>query len=517
MKKERTRNLMIASLLCLSLSANACQARIPDDAPATTEAPETRAPEIEATTPPADPTAEDTQPVVSTEEPSTANASTAEETSAEATMVVETSEPTTAVESTPEATKPEVTTAEETTPEETTTEPETTVSPETIGAEYLDRAVIRYLLSAEDELLSDLGFHLTADSDLTPAIGFDAIYSLPVKRPGHADTDAYLVDFAGDHGYVIVDDDFNLYAVRTEGDVSALAGYTDLCYAMTDGLIYMDGNTRMNADRAVTLHPTPKDGFYASRMYDNEGGILDTAVYIDSRYPEGYTLERKQVVDFEQLYLQKTLSVFYTQSGRSESGEGNCTLSAIYTCLDILGRTVLKDTALRPALDETITIDVVNDPNYPKYADDPSYIFKPYIDLPLVYSKIRDHVIRDYDYTEGVMPWVNETLFNEILDEYDCGMKAVNHYAWTYQESIIPALDAGLPVQFSIANTQDYGDHSISILGYEYWSLTRPVYKLNRVESLFFLTVADNWTTLAVGLDTNIEPVVGNIITFERK
>ena len=377
--------------------------------------------------------------------------------------------------------------------------------------------MISYLLSAEDDLLSDLGFHLTADPELTPAIGYDAIYTLPVKQPGHPDTDAYLVDLAGDNGYVIVDDDFNLYAVRTDGPVPALSEYSDLCYAMTDGLIYTDGDTRMNADRAITLHPTPKDRSYASRLYDDEGGILDTADYIGSRYPEGYTLERKNVVEYEHLYLQKTFSVFYTKSGRSESGEGNCTLSAVYTCLDILGHTILQDTALRPALDETVTIDVVTDPNYPKYADDPSYIFKPHIDLPLVYSKIREHVIRDYNYMEGVMPWVNETLFNQILDEYDCGMKAVNHYAWTYQEDIVPAIDAGLPVQFSIANTGDYGNHSISILGYEYWSLTRPVQKLNRVESLFFLTVADNWNTEAVGLDTNIQTVVGNIITFERK
>ena len=490
MKKRRTCNLMIASLLCLSLSANACQARTPDDAPVTTEASEIRAPEIETTTPSAAPTAEDTRPAASTDEDSTAEVSTEEATTNAET---ETQKPTTMVE--------------------------TTSAPGPIGSGYLDRSVINYLLSAEDDLLSDLGFRLAADPEFTPAIGYDAIYSLPVKRPGRADTDAYLVDFAGDNGYLIVDDDFNLYAVRTEGDVSALAGYTDLCYSMTDGLIYTDGDARMNADRALTLHPTPKDGSYVSRKngYDDEGGILDTADYIGSRYPEGYTLERQQVVEFERLYLQKTLSVFYTQFGRSESGEGNCTLSAVYTCLDILGHTILQDTALRPALDETVTIDVVNDPNYPKYANDPSYIFKPYIDLPLVYSKIREHVIRDYNYMEGVMPWVNDTLFNRILDEYDCGMKAVNHYAWTYQEDIIPAIDAGLPVQFSIANTEDYGNHSISILGYEYWALTRPVCKLNRVESLFFLIVADNWTTQAVGLDTNIKPVVGNIITFERK
>ena len=72
-------------------------------------------------------------------------------------------------------------------------------------------------------------------------------------------------------------------------------------------------------------------------------------------------------------------------------------------------------------------------------------------------------------------------------------------------------------MEAKVANTGDYGNHSISILGYEYWSLTRPVQKLNRVESLFFLTIADNWTTLAVGLDTNIQAVVGNIITFEPK
>ena len=377
--------------------------------------------------------------------------------------------------------------------------------------------MVNYVLSAEDDLLPDLGFSVTAAPEQTSAIGFDAIYALPVKQPGHDDTSAYLIDFYGPNGYMIVDDSFCLYAVQTAGDYDALAAYTDLCYAMTDGLIYTDGNMRMNADRALTLHPTPTNRRYASQKYDHEGGIISTSGYIASRYNGDYELDRSGLIDYSRLYQQYDLSVFYTKDGFGESGEGNCTPSAVFTCLDILGRSLLKDTALAAALEESVTIDVVNDPNYPKYADDPDYIFKPYIDLPLVYAQIREHLIRDYDYTEGAAPWVNAGLFNRILEEYSCDLKAVNHFAWTYQEDLIPSIDAGLPVQFSIANMKDYGDHSISVLGYEYWTQAYPVCRLNRIESLLFLTVADNWSNEAVSMDTNIQTIVGNIITFEQK
>ena len=220
----------------------------------------------------------------------------------------------------------------------------------------------------------------------------------------------------------------------------------------------------------------------------------------------------QKILEFKELHRQRDLSVFY-----SNGGEGNCTLSAVYTCLEILGRNKLYDTALLPALDETVTIDVVNDPNYPKYADDPNYIFQPYVELPLVYSKIRDRVVTTYDYLDGVHPWVNESLFNLILDEYECGMKAINHYAWTYQEDLIPAIDAGFPVQLSISFAETYGNHSISVIGYDYLTLTMPIGQLTNVDTLFFLTVSDNWNTVPVSLDTNIQTIVGNIITFETE
>ena len=521
MKKKRSHNLMIGGLLCLSLSVSACQNHATDVSPsisgeagilAPESTPETTSESVSVSS---STTADITETAFPAETgPFTTEAETFAETSPEATPE---SSPKMTTEISTEGTTEASTEAPTEAPTEVPTEAPTTAPSSEPGSEYLSVPAVSYVLSAEDDLLSELGYPVPAEPGLKTAIAFDAIYSLPVKQPGHEDTPAYLIDFYGPHGYLIVDDAFRLYAVQTEGDYAALAAYTDLCYAMTDGLIYTDGTMRMNADRAITLHPTPTNRRYSAQKYDHEGGIINTSSYISSRYKGGYEPDRFALIDFSRLYRQHDLSVFFTDDGYGESGEGNCTPSAVYTCLDILGRSLLKDTALASALDETTTIDVVNDPNYPKYADNPDYIFKPYIDLPLVYAKIREHLIRNYDYTEGTAPWVNETLFNLILEEYDCDLKAVNHYAWTYQETLIPAIDAGRPVQMSIANTKDYGDHSISVLGYEYWTQISPVCRLNHIESLFFLTVADNWDTQAVCMDTNIQAIVANIITFEQK
>lgn len=471
MNKKRTRNIMIAGLLCLSLSANACQSHPTDGTSAGTDEPVTRAPETTVSEPTA---AETTTSVVTqtTEVPET-------------TIVPETT------------TEPETTTVPE-----TTTEPETTAIP---GTEYRDISVVSYVLSGSDTLLTDLGYQL-------PVIDFDAIYRIAVKAPGSPESEGYLIDFTGENGYMIVDDDYMLLAWKTDGDYAALAGYTDLCYAMTDGLLYTADGIRMCMDRATTQTPTPSDHIYDGQLGRGEGEIVDLNAYVADRYSDRYMNVCQKILEFKELHRQRDLSVFY-----SNGGEGNCTLSAVYTCLEILGRNKLYDTALLPALDETVTIDVVNDPNYPKYADDPNYIFQPYVELPLVYSKIRDRVVTTYDYLDGVHPWVNESLFNLILDEYECGMKAINHYAWTYQEDLIPAIDAGFPVQLSISFAETYGNHSISVIGYDYLTLTMPIGQLTNVDTLFFLTVSDNWNTVPVSLDTNIQTIVGNIITFETE
>jgi hypothetical protein len=468
MRKKRARNIMIVGLLCLSLSANACQSRPVDGTSASSDEPVIIAPE------------------------------TTENNTGIHTTVAET--PETTQPGTTEVTAP--TETEALTEVETSTEPETTSIP---GLEYQEVPVVRYVLSGSDSLLSDLGFDL-------PDIDFDAIYPITVKAPDCPETEAYLIDFTGENGYVIVNDEYSLLAVMTNGDYSALAGYSDLCYAMTDGLLYTVDGIRMCMDRASTQTPTPSDRIYVGQESIGEGEIYNLEFYVSDRYSDRYTSSASKILEFEELHRQRDLSVY-----KSNGGEGNCTLAAVYTCLEILGRNILYDTALFPALSETVTIDVVNDPNYPKYADDPNYHIDPYVDLPLVYSQVRDVVVGTYNYLDGVFPWVNEILFNNILDKYECGMKAVNHYAWTYQEDLIPEIDAGLPVQMSITGAKCYASHSISVIGYEYLTSTTPVGQLTKVDTLFFLTIADNWNTSPVSLDTNIQTIVGNIITFEQK
>ncbi len=458
---------MIAGLLCLSLSANACHSQPTDGTSASSDELVTRAPE------------------------------NTENNTEQSTTVADATEPT--LSETPEVTEP----AEITTEPETSTEPETTSVP---GAKYLDISVVNYVLSGTDTLLLDLGFDL-------PEIDFDAIYPITVKAPGCPESNAYLIDFIGDNGYVIVNNEYSLLAVKTDGDYSALAGYSDLCYAMTDGLLYTIDGIRMVMDRSTTQTPTPSDHRYEGQLSIGEGEIIDLETYVSDRYSDRYTTSAEKILEFDELHRQRDLSVY-----QSNGGEGNCTLSSVYTCLEILGRNVLYDTPLFPALSKTVTIDVVNDPNYPKYVNDPNYHFVPYVELPLVYSEVRDIVVNTYNYLNGgVFPWVNEILFNHILDEYECGMKAVNHYAWTYQEDLIPAIDAGLPVQMSISGAKCYGNHSISVIGYAYLTTTTPVKILTKVDTLFFLTVADNWNTSPVSLDPNIQTIVANIITFEQK
>lgn len=336
--------------------------------------------------------------------------------------------------------------------------------------------------------------------------------------------DAYntYLDFDGENGYMLIDDNNIMYDFSTNGDRPYLRNYQGNIFYDHSGYCYYDveektycrfmnenisDNEVLNENVAslrsegvdeiiTTEHLTQ----YFCRVYSDFLTTSGGNGYIF----RGYTFSDKNLDHEFQYFNQDLTSVYFRATGNSE---GNCMLHSSW---QLLNYWALYNTTALPSYNSMGMGSVV----YKSYSADvvfnsltgtgyginnqkPSYYNSSMFKLPTLYSEIRDYCVsRGY----RVSGEVNQATVNNAI-KYVCnnyGYKNTtvtqnNNYTFS---TISSSLNEDHPVCFAVYDDICYDDHAVVITGYRIYTINYTKGGINGQKTVVFAKIADGWSEI---------------------
>lgn len=403
--------------------------------------------------------------------------------------------------------------------------------------------------------------HAQADSTYSPEVEFDIetakltlarLTSNPVDADGgrmirviadRSDEYCYLLDFIGDQGFAVFDDD-TIYAKAEEGDFPLLYDES-VVLGTSSGFLKETEEGSQNYYRvdikdgaALTEGLYEIDPFDRSTNWTDKDGELssnDITSYLSSEHPD-WTLGWESLLSNFTYFNQRTTSYYiveyHTENHTYKTswlGEGNCAPNAIFTYLYNLP-TAKDQTGVAPkgldsllngrqrknvfnifaAGQDALYDDFANNTYKQPWYSNETVFFNPpgqklryydetwkldslskdiFANTPHLYWQVRDYAI-DHGYTPK--DGYQTTKYGEDTIEYVSGLYDVTLDIQTTKniESAISNIMNGIPVVMSVSQSKTYGNHAMTITGYR-----RYFKNDDRSKSYYLLRVADNWAT----------------------
>ena len=315
-------------------------------------------------------------------------------------------------------------------------------------------------------------------------------YVTNVLEQNSGETYSYI-DFDGENGYIVLDENYELLKVETTGDLEKVRESDEVFWNDFDGLVYLDDDenyVRCDADFITEEELLEYEFNYNGKVSGYDDGsdvIINIPEYLESRYggKDWYldTDNSKSLTNYEDVY-QEDYALY--------SNEGNCTLSAFYGIFRYLRDN--KSFSSLPYND--VYINPKNDSFYDKYRS------KGGTYVPEIYAKIREAAMR-YNYTTKSYAWTSTCMAkwaNEALDEMGYHSPWSSSYVkmyllWSFKSQVVDNINSEYPALWNQARG-NYALHSMIVKGYKTYKINRHFWLFNWTESKHFMEMNDNWT-----------------------
>ncbi len=338
-----------------------------------------------------------------------------------------------------------------------------------------------------------------------------------VILPDGKEDDAVYVDFNGNFGYMIMSEDYYIYAYKSEGDIELFKDKEELYYSVTDGFGYKDENCSfISYDLEETQADKTRVYEYIEEYFNyvsQDGSLGDTDEYVRKQYGDGYKLASQAKLDSYDYTTQMSTSVYkaVVKDGYYAS-EGNCSLQSIYSMLSYYqkraGNKIPVKYAALPSRHATSKIYATEDPFFDEFKDDESYKIEGYnrktgkctgFKVPTLYKTIRTFCIENYGYkTGGTKPDNFKYIVKNVFDTYNIKPTELTEHIdfKTFQSVVVPHIKKGLPVLWSMSVSSTYGSHTAVITGYKIYTKFVESNGLKILtDRVILLKLNDNWST----------------------
>lgn len=317
-------------------------------------------------------------------------------------------------------------------------------------------------------------------------------FTVPVLVTNTNERGIYL-DFDGDHGYMVITDDYNVVAFKTTGDLPYLRELDYAYYSLYDGFVYPGENgyipyeSKALTPEELAEYQNLKLGYDGQLGGGTDGSINDPDAFVRDKYGNGYEVYEEKILWNFVWIVQNDLSIYY----KNGSGESNCGLSSIYaTLLYARGRYP----SLPGATDRT-TYFASTDKFFEKYKNDSAYRIDTPKSLPNLYLDARAVAIEKYGYeVSGVSAFEIPEIIKAVRNKYNLSNMTVEHWVlWTYDVHVVSEIDSGFPTIFNMANSSTYGSHTAVVIGYKNYRRAINVLGLKLYEYVKIGALNDNW------------------------
>lgn len=339
------------------------------------------------------------------------------------------------------------------------------------------------------------------------AAGVEYRRDIKVTGADSSVTDGVYLDFDADNGYMVIADDYTVYAFETEGDLPQVRNNADVGYNVLDGFGEYDpsGNfisIAYPSASAETWAETPVSS--AGQYGSGDGEIYDADAYVADVYGSDYVLSSaKELPDF--YFTKQADTGFY-------KAEGNCMLNACYNILGYLSINGACPDIVSPYAEEYVE----SDPYAARYAK--KNVTPRFPDFyPTLYLKVRKAAIEKYGYTviQG-NPFTEPGIISTVASGYGYSLK-INHDIFrSFAYDVLPFINAGYPVLWNTANSKTYQSHTMTVMGYRIYAKKASFLGINFYKYEKLLEISDNWAYSARYFDYGSYYGIGSFVTVQK-
>ena len=341
-------------------------------------------------------------------------------------------------------------------------------------------------------------------------------------------TYATYLDFNEANGYMVVDEDYNLYEFKTDGDLTYLKDLNFAFYSEEKGFKYynsdtdellpfvLSDNSNLN-DLQIGYENVGESTIYKGQDQAGDGKIYDIDAYVKDRYPD-YTYSNTYSISNYHNCSQWDASIYlkyFEKNGEKYiSNEGCCTMNATYSVLNSWRQRSLCPLLPPPAI--TIQYNPVErEPNHSAFLEagwtvndkdlqSTSAIknrgSKAIDNVPQLYADVRQVVYeRNYDYQLdsldlGVFNNKIAYIMSFTLAKYSYFPK-ISNFGDDFSVMEFFFTQNGMAQMLIVNNSSSYNGHAMACYGYKKYTYKSGWWIFSSTKSAYFLKVDDGNST----------------------
>ncbi len=326
-------------------------------------------------------------------------------------------------------------------------------------------------------------------------------------------TRGVYIDFNNENGYMVMSLDFNIFRIETEGDLKYLKKEKFAYFSSIDGFLFLTNHGYEKYDKNFKNMTFTDREPYAGQSAEGDGEIYDIKAYVSNRYPSySYVSSQNTIANEGFNYINQRATSYYLKYVSSNGGqtypnresEANCSLTAMYLVMNSWQkRSIISELpSISEKMDvyETISQDIF----YSEYGKDESSSIKEgdfytywainsentLRNMKKLYVDIRDCAAKKFGYTprQGLnvsnVPYIMES----VASKYG---KNISISKTTNFSTIQMSIDNGRAVYLSISGSSTYGNHGVSLIGYEKYSYKTGWWIFQSTNYAYFFAIGD--------------------------
>ena len=383
-----------------------------------------------------------------------------------------------------------------------------------ISSSAMEQDTVEFIVTNVD-ILADVFQQLYPDSD-AKFLGTSVEFSIPVTIVNSGAVGTYL-DFNDNNGYMIIANSNDVIEWKCSGDLEFLRTLESTFYCVSDGFGYYSGDVFISyeSDSIDDTLMIPKSA-YDGQILAGEGTIIDPYAYMDDRYNSEYLLTEINFLSSSFFYAHMSDYSVYdaVNSSGGVTGEGNCTLTAVFAALNYL-KSSNKCPSL-PDLSANVIHHAEYDPFYEKYENNTGYVINNPITLPVLYYATRHRAIDNYSYERyGINDIYIDNLIEDVSETYDAGITASQHTLGSFNTYVDNNIAIDMPVILCVDGGQTYDCHAMVVTGYRLYEKTTTILGIDFKDYVTLLRISDGWGRTERYLDWTAFDGTWSFITME--
>lgn len=353
--------------------------------------------------------------------------------------------------------------------------------------------------------------------------GYSLVYIIDSKEYG-----VYL-DFNEDNGYLVSSFSFNLYDIKTKGDIKYLKEKDFTYYSVIDGFLYHDGSSYQKYEKEMRASEIVYG--YDGQLADGEAGIYSLTDYMADRYPS-YKLEErnwKAYIDSNYIATDMLTTSYFVKKVSSDGGntyrtysEANCALTADFNVMSSWKQMGFFEKLPLKTVYRDIREEIKEDPNYAEYGTgvggpgiesywttNTEYNLKTMYEL-YYYARYYAVAAKKYTPETGLTTAQAKDVFTFCTSQYMAG--TVYPKKSTNFADVMESLQAGRAVFMGVSGSKTFGgDHAVALLGYFKYSYKSGVWIFAQTKTAYFYVIDDG----RIDSETYFDPNCNSKLSYE--